>query len=29
MGKQIFWGPEAFASVWIYWNMILEEKGGP
>jgi glucosylceramidase len=28
-GNQIFSDLEAYASVWIYWNMILDEKGGP
>jgi glucosylceramidase len=28
-GQQIFGDLEAFASAWIYWNMILDEKGGP
>jgi len=28
-GNQIFGDLEAFASAWIYWNMILDEKGGP
>ena len=28
-GSQIFSDLEAGASAWIYWNMILDEKGGP
>lgn len=28
-GTQIFRDLEAGASAWIYWNMILDEKGGP
>jgi glucosylceramidase len=28
-GQQIFSDLEAGASAWIYWNMILDEKGGP
>ena len=28
-GRQIFGDVGAFASAWIYWNMILDEKGGP
>jgi len=28
-GKQIFSDLESGASAWIYWNMILDEKGGP
>jgi len=28
-GNQIFGDVEAFASAWIYWNLILDEKGGP
>jgi glucosylceramidase len=28
-GNQIFSDLEAGASAWIYWNMILDEKGGP
>jgi len=28
-GNQIFDDLEASASAWIYWNMILDEKGGP
>jgi len=28
-GQQIFGDIEAGASAWIYWNMILDEKGGP
>jgi glucosylceramidase len=28
-GKQIFSDLESYASTWIYWNMILDEKGGP
>ncbi len=28
-GNQIFSDLEAYASAWIYWNMILDEKGGP
>jgi glucosylceramidase len=28
-GNQIFGDLEAFACAWIYWNMILDEKGGP
>ena len=28
-GTQIFKDLEAGASAWIYWNMILDEKGGP
>ncbi len=28
-GTQIFNDLEAQASAWIYWNMILDEKGGP
>jgi glucosylceramidase len=27
--KQIYGDLEAGASVWLYWNMILDEKGGP
>jgi glucosylceramidase len=28
-GTQIFRDLESGASAWIYWNMILDEKGGP
>jgi glucosylceramidase len=28
-GNQIFNDIEAGTSAWIYWNMILDEKGGP
>ena len=28
-GNQIFNDLEAYTSAWIYWNMILDEKGGP
>lgn len=28
-GNQIFGDIEAGASAWLYWNMILDEKGGP
>ncbi len=28
-GNQIFSDLEAGVSAWIYWNMILDEKGGP
>jgi glucosylceramidase len=28
-GNQIVSDLEAHASAWIYWNMILDEKGGP
>ena len=28
-GTQIFRDVESGASAWIYWNMILDEKGGP
>jgi glucosylceramidase len=28
-GNQIFNDLESYASAWIYWNMILDEKGGP
>jgi len=28
-GRQIFGDLEAGASAWIYWNMILDERGGP
>ena len=28
-GNQIFNDFEAYTSAWIYWNMILDEKGGP
>jgi glucosylceramidase len=28
-GNQIFSDLETYASAWIYWNMILDEKGGP
>ena len=28
-GNQIFNDMESHASAWIYWNMILDEKGGP
>lgn len=28
-GNQIFNDLEAHTSAWIYWNMILDEKGGP
>jgi len=28
-GRQIFGDLGASASAWIYWNMILDEKGGP
>ena len=28
-GTQIFKDLESGASAWIYWNMILDEKGGP
>lgn len=28
-GAQIFCDLEAGASAWIYWNLILNEKGGP
>ncbi len=27
--NQIFSDLEAYTSAWIYWNMILDEKGGP
>ena len=28
-GNMIFSDLESGASAWIYWNMILDEKGGP
>ena len=28
-GQQIFSDLEAGASAWIYWNLILDEHGGP
>jgi glucosylceramidase len=28
-GNQIFSDLEAYASAWIYWNMILDQNGGP
>ena len=28
-GNQIFNDLEVYTSAWIYWNMILDEKGGP
>jgi glucosylceramidase len=28
-GNQIIEDMESSASAWIYWNMILDEKGGP
>jgi len=28
-GNEIFADLEVHASAWIYWNMILDEKGGP
>lgn len=28
-GNQIFNDLEVYSSAWIYWNMILDEKGGP
>ena len=28
-GNRIFTDVEARASVWMYWNLILDEKGGP
>lgn len=28
-GQQLFSDLEAGASAWIYWNLILDEKGGP
>jgi glucosylceramidase len=28
-GRQIFSDLESGASAWIYWNMILDERGGP
>lgn len=28
-GKQIFSDLESGTSAWIYWNMILDDKGGP
>ncbi len=28
-GNQIVSDLEAYASAWIYWNMILDQKGGP
>jgi glucosylceramidase len=28
-GQQIFSDLEAGASAWIYWNMILDQNGGP
>jgi glucosylceramidase len=28
-GTQIFNDLENFASAWIYWNMVLDERGGP
>jgi glucosylceramidase len=28
-GAQLFQDLESGASAWIYWNMILDEKGGP
>ncbi|MGA2629873.1 MAG: glycoside hydrolase family 30 protein [Terriglobia bacterium] len=27
--NQIFSDLEAYTSAWIYWNMVLDEKGGP
>jgi glucosylceramidase len=27
--QQIFSDLEAYASAWLYWNMILDQKGGP
>ena len=28
-GRQIFSDLEAYASAWIYWNMVLDQNGGP
>ncbi|HEY6938197.1 MAG TPA: glycoside hydrolase family 30 beta sandwich domain-containing protein [Terriglobales bacterium] len=28
-GQQIFGDLENYASAWIYWNAVLDEKGGP
>lgn len=28
-GNQIFNDLESYASAWIYWNMVLDENGGP
>lgn len=28
-GNRIFTDVEAFSSAWIYWNLVLDEKGGP
>ena len=28
-GNQIFSDLEVYTSAWIYWNMILDERGGP
>jgi glucosylceramidase len=28
-GQQIFHDLENYASAWIYWNAVLDEKGGP
>jgi glucosylceramidase len=28
-GNQIFGDLETYASAWVYWNTILDEKGGP
>jgi glucosylceramidase len=28
-GQQIFSDLEAYASAWIYWNMVLDQNGGP
>jgi glucosylceramidase len=28
-GNQIFDDLESYASAWIYWNMVLDEHGGP
>jgi glucosylceramidase len=28
-GNRIFTDVEAFSSAWLYWNLVLDEKGGP
>jgi glucosylceramidase len=28
-GNRIFTDVEAFSSAWIYWNLVLDERGGP
>jgi glucosylceramidase len=28
-GNRIFTDVEAFSSAWLYWNLVLDERGGP